>query len=73
MPQWGIKKKKYQWTHPPIPAKKDGFKISDRGKYSADKNKLNNRSRKCLGFKTPNPLFSGLTYPLHLELEFTIY
>ena len=28
--------------------------------------KLNNRSRKCLGFKTPNQLFSGINPPVAL-------
>jgi IS30 family transposase len=27
-------------------------------------NKINNRPRKCLGFKTPNQLFFGLNQPV---------
>jgi len=29
-------------------------------------NKLNNRPRKCLGFKTPNQLFFGINPPVAL-------
>jgi len=31
--------------------------------------RLNNRLRKCLGFKTRNQLFSGFTHLLHLRVE----
>ena len=47
-----------------LPKGTDFNKLTDRQVLEI-MDKLNNRPRKCLGYKTPNQVFFGINPPLH--------
>ena len=49
-----------------VPKRKDLTKVTDEEVQEAV-DKINNRPRKCLGYKTPNQLFCGINPPVALQ------
>ena len=59
--------REHQRTHSPIPAPKGtDFQTLTHKEVQGIMDKLNNRPRKCLGFKTPNQVFFGIKPPIAL-------
>jgi IS30 family transposase len=57
--------------HRRLPKGKDIDDLSDE-EVAKSIEKINNRPRKCLGFKTPNQLFLDVTSLLHWRVEFAL-
>ena len=52
-------------AHPAVPAQGNRLQQLTDKQVLEIMDKLNNRPRKCLGYKTPNQVFFGINHPLH--------